>query len=547
MDAVFITHSHPDHFDLSTLIRLDPNTVIYVPEVERESLLAVDMASRLEQLGFSNVHRLRPGAEITFGGTKVRAFPFFGEQPTTGDILHPDVRNVGCTYLCESGGRRVLILADSGRDRDGDVRDVSAAIRRHFGDVDVVFGGYRAFAMYPILYLFSSVARFLLFVPPADLIFRQKIMNDSDDLLDTAERCGAKYVVPYATGGAPWYWERGLGWRPENVTGPRTDRTPEDVVRCASARATSADGLVPSPARVLVLHAGETLRFGEKDIQVEHGPTQIWPYDPPAWYQANIALRRDGGSMLASARSVFRAIGPNLNKWRKERELVCFFFMRKPPGLRLRFLAGSSIKNDVSALLDNLVHQSVIERWVTTVYEPETDRFGGTAAMQAIHEWFDADTRQWMILDRLRSEGRASIGRDDLCAAIALDFVKATVPDRAETWAIWRLYASSNGLEPSGMTETPFGDFTVIKSAASPEEQEVVQAYEEANRALSAQLICLWERGELSAGIRGVLAAIILFHFNRHGLDILSNSRIAWTMIRALDPSTEQVQRQRKS
>src|SRR6185295_17044503 len=106
-----------------------------------------------------------------------------------------------------------------------------ATIRRKFGDVHVVFGGYRTFGMYPILYLFSSVSRFLLFVPPGDLTSRQEIMNDADALLDTAERCSAKYVVPYAAGGAPWYWEHGLGWAPKGFGDARSDPPPDEVNR----------------------------------------------------------------------------------------------------------------------------------------------------------------------------------------------------------------------------------------------------------------------------------------------------------------------------
>ncbi len=37
-DAVFITHSHPDHFDLGTLLRLGSQVPIFVPEVVRESV-----------------------------------------------------------------------------------------------------------------------------------------------------------------------------------------------------------------------------------------------------------------------------------------------------------------------------------------------------------------------------------------------------------------------------------------------------------------------------------------------------------------------------
>jgi thiopeptide-type bacteriocin biosynthesis protein len=542
LDAALITHSHPDHFDVASLLRLGPHTPIYVPEVERESLLAIDMAARLEQLGFSKVHRVRPGAEIAIAELKIRALPFFGEQPTIGEILHPDVRNVGCTYLCESRDRRVFVIADSGRDRDGDVRDVSASIRKQFGDVEVLFGGYRAFAMYPILYLFSSVARFLLFVPSSEMTVRQEIMNDGDALLDTAERCGTKYVVPYATGGAPWYWERGLGWRPKGMEGARTDTTPDEVVQLAAMRASSPDGPVASPVRVLLLQAGESVRLGDTDAQIERGPRQVWPYDPPQWQQVNAALTRREGSMLESARTVFRALEPALNTWRSDSRLKHFFFMRKDPGLRLRFLADGTLNNELSALLDSLIDKGAIDVWFRSVYEPESDRFGGAAAMEAVHAWFDTDAAQWMVLDRLRSEGRAAIARDVLCAATALDLVTNAVPDRAEAWAVWRLYASSNGLASGDNTmDEQFGDIQFLNSQATPGEQEVLHAYQAANRGLSSRLSKLTQEGKLNAGIRSVLATIILFHFNRHGLDVAAHNRVAGTMTRALDPALPRV------
>jgi thiopeptide-type bacteriocin biosynthesis protein len=542
LDGVLITHSHPDHFDPGTLIRLGPHVPVYVPEVERESLLAIDMAARLEQLGFSNVHRIRPGAEFAIGEVGIQALPFFGEQPTTGASLHPDVRNVGCTYLCASGGRRLLALADSGRDGTGDVRELAAGVRMKSGDIDVVFGGYRGFAMYPILYLFSSVSRYLLFVPPADLTFRQEIMNDSDALIDTAERCGSRYIVPYATGGAPWYWERGLGWAPSDIANARNDPPPDEVIRAAAGRGRTTEGLVPSPVRVLALNAGEALVFGEGDATVEHGPLQVWPYDPPAWHQVNLALTAVDGSMLNSAGAVFGKLEPALNEWRKEQKLRRFFFMRKPPGLRLRFLADKALSHEISALLDDLMDKGSLDAWMRSVYEPETDRFGGAAAMEAVHEWFDSDSMQWMAVDRSRRNGGAVITRDALCAAVAQDLVKATLPDRSEMWAVWRLYASANGLGPVGTNPERFGDVAYLGATASPAEQKVLYVYQEANQVLSARLLSCWQDGKLTAGIRSVLATIVLFHFNRHGLDPAAHSRIAWSMISALDPSVPGMQ-----
>jgi len=60
---VFITHCHPDHYDLGTLLRFGHDVPIWVPEVARESILSIDMRARLEQLGFTRVRTLRWGDE----------------------------------------------------------------------------------------------------------------------------------------------------------------------------------------------------------------------------------------------------------------------------------------------------------------------------------------------------------------------------------------------------------------------------------------------------------------------------------------------------
>lgn len=210
-DAIFITHSHPDHYDLSTLLRLPHDVPLYVPAVERECLLAVDMNLRLRELGFSRVVPLSWHQSVSVGPYAVRALPFFGEQPTSGEMLHPEARNLGNTYVVDGPDGRTALIADAGSDAAGSTIEMAERMRAEHGAVDVLFGGYRAWRLQPIRYLFSSVARYLLFVPEDLRTTWQQIMNDAEDLLATAQAWGAGCVVPYANGGAPWFARVGLG------------------------------------------------------------------------------------------------------------------------------------------------------------------------------------------------------------------------------------------------------------------------------------------------------------------------------------------------
>ena len=56
------------------------------------------------------------------------------------------------------------------------------------------------------------------------------------------------------------------------------------------------------------------------------------------WVQLNVGLIRHGGNALPSARTLFARLEPLVERWRREERLRWFFFMRKPPDVRLRFL-----------------------------------------------------------------------------------------------------------------------------------------------------------------------------------------------------------------
>src|SRR5437879_5098990 len=60
-DAVLITHSHPDHFDPGSLLRIPLETRAIVPFLERETLLAVAIAERPRELAFRRLQVLDSG------------------------------------------------------------------------------------------------------------------------------------------------------------------------------------------------------------------------------------------------------------------------------------------------------------------------------------------------------------------------------------------------------------------------------------------------------------------------------------------------------
>ena len=284
IDAVIITHSHPDHFDPNTLLQFGRDVKVIVPFVERESLLAIDMAFRVRELGSNDVQALKWWEEVQIGDIHIAALPFYGEQPTTSDQLCPEVRNQGNTYLIRTPQFSCAFIADSGRDREGDVREVALEAYRRWGAIDILFAGYRGWCLYPVQYVQSSVSCFLLFVPPELYSVRQSIMNNISEAVDTAETWHAKYIVPYANGGAPWYWELGLGPvlscaekiapREWLFFDPLPDRCLEEL-RLRSAP--TPETFVGSPVLPLILKPGQSVRFEKGETQIVESECHQWP------------------------------------------------------------------------------------------------------------------------------------------------------------------------------------------------------------------------------------------------------------------------------
>jgi hypothetical protein len=289
VDCVAITHSHPDHFHPGTLLQFHRDTHIVVPRVPRESILSLQMADRLRELGFRRITELDWWSSITVGDISVSAAPFYGEQPTVHDQLHPEVRNHGNSYVIRTPQVSCALVADCGRDRDGSVASVALEAWRRWGAVDILFSGFRGWNLYPIQYFESSVRQYLLFVPPSLYGVRQSIMSNVDEAVDTAEAWHAQYLVPYADGGAPWYSDIGLGpkFGPSGVSQEGEwsgfDALPERCIEAVRRRSMPVPGVeAGSPVNAMLLRPGDGVSFARKKPGVIRPEMHRWPWDAAA-------------------------------------------------------------------------------------------------------------------------------------------------------------------------------------------------------------------------------------------------------------------------
>src|SRR5579862_9739400 len=94
------------------------------------------------------------------------------------------------------------------------------------------------------------------------------------------------------------------------------------------------------------------------------------------WIQLNAELVRHSGQALPSARALFGRIEPLMMRWRGEGRLRWFFFMRKPPDVRLRFLTISERETtqELAGLAAALQQEEVLGNIFFSQYRPETQR-----------------------------------------------------------------------------------------------------------------------------------------------------------------------------
>jgi L-ascorbate metabolism protein UlaG (beta-lactamase superfamily) len=282
VDAILLTHSHGDHFHLGSLLAFPRSTRILVPYVARESVLATDLQRRLMEVGFSRVQTVRWWETARVGDLRIEAMPFFGEQASSIGLVDPSLRNVGNTWIVRTPRRSVAFLADSGRDPAGSMQVAAMEARQRWGAVDVVFGGMRGFSLCPLFLPFTSLDAMFVNVPLDLMRVRQRLMNDADDLLCVSEILGARHVVPYADGGAPWYWREGMGPTYHNYPTYPGERE-------SSGEAHEDPASAPFPERLKEV----ALRRGLGRALVD--PLILRPGDFAAWSPSRVRVRTAKG------------------------------------------------------------------------------------------------------------------------------------------------------------------------------------------------------------------------------------------------------------
>ena len=113
------------------------------------------------------------------------------------------------------------------------------------------------------------------------------------------------------------------------------------------------------------------------------------------WLQFGLSLPSS-----APAPSLYAAVKDAADEALSSGSAAEFFYMHKPPGMRLRFREASArpgeLEHRLRERLSGWQRQGIITDWRPGVYEPEDHLFGGPVSMRSVHRVFTADSLAWL-------------------------------------------------------------------------------------------------------------------------------------------------------
>ncbi|MEU7558343.1 thiopeptide-type bacteriocin biosynthesis protein [Streptomyces eurythermus] len=244
------------------------------------------------------------------------------------------------------------------------------------------------------------------------------------------------------------------------------------------------------------------------------------------WVQLNLAITPPPYRRLATTARELLGTGQARD----------FFFMHKPPGLRVRFLAAEPSR--APELRADLLRRLTPERAgetgtppVAGVYEPETYLFGGPRSMPWVHELFTADSRAWLDVHTAVAGDPAPVGW-----RVSLALLRAVFDGLGivgwEHRGVWQVVREETGRRlPGGLGEPDLRRAAAgIRAYWEQSPEDRLQALPKAWRdVLGEHLVAVgraaerWHShyfasGEATVGPRRAAAHHVIFHWNRGAL-----------------------------
>jgi thiopeptide-type bacteriocin biosynthesis protein len=259
------------------------------------------------------------------------------------------------------------------------------------------------------------------------------------------------------------------------------------------------------------------------------------------WYQVRIEF----ADWNTAENTVANELRPILRRLEGDQMVGPWWYVRKSPCWRLRLYSdaerATEVRESLDCALDSLVAQRAVCQWRETIYEPETLAFGGPPGIAIAHRLFHADSRA--ILDHLAAT-TAPIRRPELSLLLCTALLRGAGQDWHEQGDIWQRVATMREDDPANQVDQPLHLVAAVRRLISLDlnaghmmdtgqplafAAPWLAAFHKTGQHLGAAS----QHGDLTRGIRDVLAHHVIFHWNRLGLPVTTQRALALAAVLA--------------
>jgi thiopeptide-type bacteriocin biosynthesis protein len=271
-------------------------------------------------------------------------------------------------------------------------------------------------------------------------------------------------------------------------------------------------------------------------------------HNPARWLQYGLRFQHDDQRIAFLAGPLRKFV----RKWLSGAGADRFFFMAKPPGLRLRF-RGRMLERTLGPALQRLLERERqagrLAGYEPGIYDMETYQFGGQVGLEIAHEFATYDSVA--ILDLLSHRTAADL-LPLLSLTVLNDLAKRLCEDGWELWDAWRsLELAQRSLSPDAvaspavsasfeeqreLVEQSLSRPDVIQGQLPARIRRVVVSYFDNNARVAERLAAAARSGELLYGVRKIFPFYVVFHWNRWLISREMQLTLTYFMQRLLDP-----------
>lgn len=271
-------------------------------------------------------------------------------------------------------------------------------------------------------------------------------------------------------------------------------------------------------AQQLGLSSGQLAELVERFVNAGVGAlVESPPF--PGWLQLGVSFKP-----RASPARFGEALRRAVLRWQGRGALGRFFFMHKPPGMRLRFETSPLTLQTMESWL---LRQPAVAKVERSIYLAEEFQFGGAMGANVAHDFHAADSLLALKAIDREHRGVISASAEVLSLLIVSDLVRRMTDDAWEAWDLWKRMEITGRRPKVGralakeMAELvrPFvtESETVLRHIAPAERALLRTAYEN-NQRTAVAMRRLAAHNQLLFHVREIIPFWIIFHWNRWGI-----------------------------